>query len=108
MVVEVAEDRVAELTPDRHVSLKGPGETTLSGFARRIRLAQALDISTCHRPLHRLMSTKADRPLAFIVVILQIEVLSTYIDFFHQPFLIVKDGGHVGSARVLITSSGSC
>ncbi len=42
-------------------------------------------------------------------VVPRISLISqTYIDFFRQPFLIVKDGGRVGSARVLITSSGSC
>ena len=53
VLVEITEDLVSELAPDRYIDLKRPGEPPLSRFARRVFTAQALDVSTCHEPLHR-------------------------------------------------------
>src|SRR5436190_1422540 len=62
VMIQVAEDLVAEFAPDRYVYLKCSGEAALSGFSCRVFSAQALDISTCHRPLQPPQDTGRGKP----------------------------------------------
>jgi hypothetical protein len=82
--VEIAEDLVAELAPDRYVDLKRSGETTLSGFSDRILLTQTLDISTCHRRFHRPRPRRPTAHWPFIVVLVILKIEGNQFSSFRQ------------------------